>query len=161
MIRRDSTEFHRRKTMVFPLPEDQDVEEEKSRSSDDSIQDRYHQEISLLNISPSTFATDLQFSPVASQNPMLNAFASMHALPSSRLKETDEVSESDSTESDMSSENGHTESDKENMELPGPESDQQAEEDQMDSLGLDITRGMREIAIGEVTDGKPLNQVRC
>jgi hypothetical protein len=133
MLRRDSTEFNRRKTMVYPVME----EEENARSSDDRIQDRYQQEISLLRISPSAFRPDLQTSPEATRNPLLNAFASMHLAPSTTLK--DEVSESDS---DVSSESGHSESDKENMEVPA-ENNAEVEEQHPDMLGLDITRGMQ------------------
>jgi hypothetical protein len=155
MIRRDSTEFNRRKTMVFPILELGD-EEEKERSWDDRIQERYQQEISLLQISPSAFASERPTSPGASRNPLLNAFASMHIAPSPTLKQSDEVSDSDSSESDISSESGHSESDKENVEVPpGSETGERAEEDFMDLLGLDVTRGMRDAALDfEIAEGK-------
>jgi hypothetical protein len=146
MIRRDSTEFNRRKTMVFPILGEE--EEEKERSSDDRIQERYQREVSLLQISPSAFTSELQTSPGPSRNPLLNAFASMHIAPSPRFKQSDEVSESGSSESEISSESGHSDSDKENIEVPpGSENGEVAEEDFLDSLGLDVTRGMRFSAV--------------
>jgi hypothetical protein len=84
MIRRDSTEFNRRKTMVFPILGEE--EEEKERSSDDRIQERYQREVSLLQISPSAFTSDFQTSPGPSRNPLLNAFASMHIAPSRKYR---------------------------------------------------------------------------
>ena len=146
MLRRDSTEFNRRKTMVYPLPEME--EEEKERSSDDRIQDRYQQEISLLQLSPSALR---QTSPEASRNPLLNAFASMHLAPSTTVKPTDEVSESDS---DISSDSGHSESDKENMEVPVEDSGEQVEEQHPDLLELSVTRGMRDSVEDEFTNGE-------
>ena len=140
--------------MAFPILE-HDGEEEKERSSDDMIQERYQREVSLLQISPSAFTSESQVSPGASRNPLLNAFASMHIAPSP-LKQSDELSDSDSTESEASSESGHSDSDKENMEVPpASEIGEQAEEDFLDSLGLDVTRGMRDSAVDfEIADGK-------
>lgn len=61
-LRKDSTEFHRRKTMIFPIPEAHDEGLDRSHarpppSMDRSLQDRYQQEISVLQISPSAFAS--------------------------------------------------------------------------------------------------------
>ena len=146
MIRRDSTEFNRRKTMVFPILGEE--EEEKERSSDDRIQERYQREVSVLQISPSAFTTEFHTSPGPSRNPLLNAFASMHIAPSPRFKQSDEVSESDSSESEKMSENGHSDSDKENIEVPpGSENGELAEEDFLGPLGIDVTRGMKELAV--------------
>jgi hypothetical protein len=146
MIRRDSTEFNRRKTMVFPILGEE--EEEKERSSDDRIQERYQREVSLLQISPSAFTSDFQTSPGPSRNPLLNAFASMHIAPSPRFKQPDEVSESGTTESEVSSESGHSDSDKENVEVPpGSENGELAEEDFLDPSGMDVIRGIRDSAV--------------
>jgi hypothetical protein len=146
MIRRDSTEFNRRKTMVFPILGEE--EEEKERSSDDRIQERYQREVSLLQISPSAFTSEFQTSPGPSRNPLLNAFASMHIAPSPRFKQPDEVSESGTTESEVSSESGHSDSDKENVEVPpGSENGDLAEEDFLDHSGMDVTRGLRDSAV--------------
>ena len=146
MIRRDSTEFNRRKTMVFPILGEE--EEEKERSSDDRIQERYQREVSLLQISPSAFTTETQTSPGPSRNPLLNAFASMHIASSLRFKQSDEVSETGSSESEMISESGHSDSDKENIEVPpGSENGELAEEDFLGPLGIDVTRGMKELAV--------------
>ena len=132
--------------MAFPILE-HDGEEEKERSSDDMIQERYQREVSLLQISPSAFTSESQVSPGASRNPLLNAFASMHIAPSP-LKQSDELSDSDSTESEVSSESGHSDSDKENIEVPpASENGEQADEDFLESLGLDVTRGMRDSAV--------------
>lgn len=154
MIRRDSTEFNRRKTTIFPISEQ--GEEEKERCSDDRIQERYQREVSLLQISPSAFTSEVQTSPGPSRNPLLNAFASMHIAASPRLKEADEVSEGDYSESEVMSESGHSDSDKENVELPpGSENGELAEEDFLDMLPLDVTRGMRDSAIDfEIAEGK-------
>jgi hypothetical protein len=146
MIRRDSTEFNRRKTMVFPILGEE--EEEKERSSDDRIQERYQREVSLLQISPSAFTSDFQTSPGPSRNPLLNAFASMHIAPSARFKQPDEVSESGTTESEIMSESGNSDSDKENVEVPpGSENGDLAEEDFLDLSGMDVTRGLRDSAV--------------
>ena len=132
--------------MVFPILGEE--EEEKERSSDDRIQERYQREVSLLQISPSAFTTETQTSPGPSRNPLLNAFASMHIASSPRFKQSDEVSETGSSESEMISESGHSDSDKENVEVPpGSENGELAEEDFLDPLGVDVTRGMRESAL--------------
>lgn len=132
--------------MVFPVLGEE--EEEKERSSDDRIQERYQREVSVLQISPSAFATEFRTSPGPSRNPLLNAFASMHIAPSPRFKQSDEVSESDSSESEKMSENGHSDSDKENIEVPpGSENGELAEEDFLGTLGIDVTRGMKDLAV--------------
>lgn len=127
-LRRDSTEFHRRKTMVFPIhgrsedEEDQENNEEEKdepRMSDRKMKERYQQEVLVSQISSSALAFDRSPLPGSMASParMSYAFLGMCRASSPSMKQQPQSSGSSDTssESDELSESGRSGSDKENV----------------------------------------------
>jgi hypothetical protein len=125
-LRRDSTEFHRRKTMLFPMPvhdhavdnEDEEEENDESRMTDRKMKERYQQEVSPSQVSPSALASTASpgFASLVSPTRLQNAFSGLCIAPSPTYKTPNQESEASdaSSESDGSSDSGQSESDKEN-----------------------------------------------
>lgn len=121
-IRRDSTEFHRRNTMLFTQPAIDD-DEDDDQQGEDSMQERYQREISVLRISPSVLASTHKEPPVSPSRTLCGFLDHLHVSTS--------PSHDDSKDSDTSSnldcstdtmETTNTDSDKENSHIPNRES---------------------------------------
>jgi hypothetical protein len=121
-LRRDSTEFHRRNTMVFPIrkidEEDNEEENDLSRMEDSKIQERYQQEVSLLQISPSAFMSPHSSFVTSRRTDKASNARRLTPSPTKIQQPEPEASDS-SSESDVGSDSGNSESDKENSFMPG------------------------------------------
>jgi hypothetical protein len=159
-LRRDSTEFHRRNTMVFPIQkfdeEDNEEENDLSRMEDSKIQERYQQEVSLLQISPSAFRSP--HSSFVTSRRMDKASTARRLTPSPTKFQQPEPEASDSSsESDAALDSGNEESDKENSFMPGEVAGES--EGIEEEASMVITMGMSGLDLEFAqTDGEPL---RC
>lgn len=116
-LRKDSTEFHRRKTVLLAPP----VEEDGEQQGEQSMQERYQREISILQISPSVLASARKSSPISPSRSLCTILDHLH-VSGSRSQDAGSESGSSSTDdfSDCSvdSSDGNADSDKENVQCP-------------------------------------------
>lgn len=122
-LRKDSTEFSRRKTMLhLPVSVEEDEEQEEQ-----DMQERYQRDISVTQISPSVLGTGHTRSPRSPSRSMCTAINHLGfgGSPSQDANsESDSSSTVDSTDYSVDSSNANADSDKENVqcaESPVPE----------------------------------------
>lgn len=142
-LRKDSTEFHRRATMVFPIAEHQDEDDDgDDRLLDGMMQERYQREVSVLQISPSVLASARKHSPRRSLSLLCSSYDSLQCsdTDSSDGDDSSELS-TISTTTEQSVDVTHPDSDKENERVP----EDVEREDRMSQAPLSSLAGCTDI----------------
>lgn len=116
-LRKDSTEFHRRKTILAAPPRDDDGEQQEEHS----MQERYQREISVMQISPSALASPRKSSPVSPSRSLCSILDHLHVAGSSTQDASSESGSSstdDFSDCSVDSSDANADSDKENVQCP-------------------------------------------
>lgn len=113
-LRKDSTEFHRRKTMLLAPPAIVDDEQQEEHS----MRERYQREISVLQISPSVL-TSVHHTPPTSPSRSLCATLEQLHVAAFPVQDASDESDSASSEdlSDCLTDSSNADSDKENVRI--------------------------------------------
>lgn len=133
-LRKDSTEFHRRKTILhLPVPVDEDDQQEE-----DDMQERYQREISVLQISPSVLASARKPSLISPSRSLCTILDQLHVTGSplpDASSEGDSSSTIDFSDCSIEGSNRNADSDKENLQCPESPLQRRRAMDEMLSTG--------------------------